>query len=304
MHKPKPQQVGEEMAASKLSQKWAIYAQLLRWHKPIGTFLLLWPTLISLWIASAGWPQPQVLVIFVLGTFIMRSVGCAINDLVDRDIDSHVLRTRDRPLASGRMHTREAWSIIVPLFILAIALVWQLNPMAQQLAGLGAFLTGSYPFFKRFFPLPQAYLGLAWGFGGLIAFAATSNRLPPVAWVLLCANIFWVMAYDTAYAMVDSEDDKKIGLRSSALTLGRFAPCGIWLSYSVFLLLMAYVGYDLKFSWPYWLGWLIASIYVIAHAISTPDRERYFRIFMQNNYLGATLFLGVLAHYGRSGLLS
>lgn len=282
-----------------LYQKLIVYIQLLRWHKPIGVFLLLWPTLVALWIASAGKPSWQLLVIFILGTILMRSAGCVINDLADRDFDRHVARTRYRPLASGRATSQEAWVVMLIMLICAGLLIYPLNALTWKLAGVAVFLAMSYPLLKRFFPLPQAYLGIAFGFGIPMAFAAVNNQVPLLAWLLLLANVFWTLAYDTAYAMVDREDDIKIGIYTSARTFGRLDIVAIMLSYIAFLTVIAYIGVCLQLHWPYWLAWSVMLIGMLYHyrLLHTRRVENYFMVFMQNNYLGLVWFLGVLGSY-------
>ncbi len=278
------------------------YAHLMRWHKPIGILLLLWPTLSALWIASAGRPTPQHLFIFITGTILMRSAGCIINDWADRDFDHHVARTRDRPLAAGRISVAEALLIAIVLSILAWVLIIPLNTFTHQLALLAILIAFSYPFFKRFFAIPQAYLGIAFGFGIPMAFAATNNTVPNIAWLFLLGNIFWTIAYDTAYAMVDRDDDVKIGIKTSALTFGRFDIIAISICYTAFFAIMAYIGIHLSFSNFYWLGWSAAIGCAIYHLklLLTRTREKYFAAFMHNNWLGACLFFGIAgAYYSR-----
>jgi 4-hydroxybenzoate polyprenyltransferase len=199
-----------------------IYVQLMRLDKPIGILLLLWPMLWGLWFAAKGMPDAHVLVIFVLGTVLMRSAGCVINDFADRKIDPHVERTKNRPMAAGKIGSKEAILLAAGLSLCAFLLILPLNQLTILLSVPALFLAGTYPFTKRFFAMPQAYLGIAFSFGIPMAFAAQTNSLPPLIWILMLANLFWVIAYDTAYAIVDKPDDLKIGIKTSAITMGRF----------------------------------------------------------------------------------
>ena len=222
-------------------EKLKLYVQLTRLDKPIGILLLLWPTLWGLWLAARGVPPLKELVVFIAGTVLMRSAGCAINDYADRDFDRHVERTANRPLTSGQMSGKEAVGVAVVLAVLAGGLALMLNAAAIQLAFVAAFLAGSYPLFKRFFAIPQAYLGIAFGFGIPMAFAAIRGEVPALAWWLLIANVFWTIAYDTEYAMVDRADDLKIGICTSAITFGRFDVAAVMLCFAAFLGLMAWI---------------------------------------------------------------
>ncbi|MCC7006215.1 MAG: 4-hydroxybenzoate octaprenyltransferase [Ottowia sp.] len=275
------------------------YAHLLRLDKPIGILLLLWPTLSALWLAAQGHPSIWQSIIFTLGTVLMRSAGCAINDWADRDFDRHVVRTQSRPLAMGRISTFHVFILITLLVLIAFSLIISLNRLTQQLALIALFIAGSYPFTKRFFAIPQAYLGIAFGFGIPMAFAAVLNTVPLIAWILLLGNIFWAIAYDTAYAMVDREDDIKIGIHTSALTFGRFDIAAILICYLVFFIIMAYVGRHFDLAWPYWLGWLAAFSIASYHAylLQGRIREKCFQVFQQNNWLGACLFAGIVGAY-------
>lgn len=275
-------------------ERLALYARLVRIDKPIGTLLLLWPTLWALWMAADGPPSWPVFCIFVAGTFLMRSAGCAINDWADRDIDKHVKRTRERPLTSGRIAPWEALVVAALLALLAFALITPLNALTKWLAVAAVIIAGTYPFFKRFFAIPQAYLGIAFGFGIPMAFAAVQDHVPPVAWVMLVANVFWAVAYDTAYAMVDRDDDLLIGIKTSAITFGRFDVAAIMFCYAAFLLLMAWAGAALALAWPYWLGLAGAAGTALYHytLIRDRDRMRCFAAFRHNNWLGAWVFAG------------
>lgn len=276
------------------------YEKLMRLDKPIGILLLLWPTLWAVWIAAEGRPHWMIVWIFVLGTVLMRSAGCVINDYADRDFDPHVERTKARPLAARTVSVREAFVLCGFLVLCAFLLILPiLTPLLFGLAVLALFLAGSYPFTKRFFAIPQAYLGVAFGFGIPMAFAAIRGEVPPLAWVLLAANIFWAIAYDTEYALVDIEDDRKIGIRTSALTFGRFDIAIIMLCYAATLALLGYVGWRLGFGWPYAVGLAVAAGIAGYHftLIRGRERMRCFNAFLHNNWLGAAVFAGIVADY-------
>ena len=273
------------------------YLRLMRAHRPIGTLLLLWPTYWALWLAADGTPPLLVLVIFTLGTFFMRSAGCVINDLADRKFDGHVARTKDRPLVAGWVTPREALAVFVVLVTLAAVTVLPImSPLLLVLALIAVFLSASYPFTKRFLAIPQGYLGIAFGFGIPMAFAAIDNAVPAEAWWLLLANIFWAVAYDTEYAMVDRPDDLKIGIKTSAITFGRFDVTAIMLCYTATLLILAGVGVSLALGWPYWSGLLFATGIALYHYTLIRDRDtaRCFAAFMHNNWFGAAVFAGIL----------
>jgi 4-hydroxybenzoate polyprenyltransferase len=280
-----------------------LYLRLIRMDKPIGSLLLLWPTLNALWIASNGRPSPMLLLIFVVGTILMRSAGCAINDYADRDFDRYVKRTESRPLTSGKIRAWEAIAIAVSLSIISFLLILPLNGLTKELSVVALFVAGSYPFTKRFFAIPQAYLGIAFGFGIPMAFAAVQNHVPMIAWAMLAANVFWSVAYDTAYAMVDRDDDIKIGIRTSALTFGRFDVAAIMLCYAVTLGIYAVLGAALHFSWMFWAGWAGAAGCALYHytLIRGRERMRCFKAFLHNNWLGGVLFVGIAAHYAFYG---
>jgi 4-hydroxybenzoate polyprenyltransferase len=283
------------MTASRLKD----YAMLMRLHRPIGILLLAWPTLWALWIAGAGNPGWHVLVVFVLGVVLMRSAGCVINDYADRAFDSHVQRTRDRPIVSGRVNPREALVLFTVLCLMAFALVLTLNRLTILLSFAGAFLAATYPFLKRYTHLPQFYLGAAFGWGIPMAFAAQTGGVPPLAWVLFAANVFWAVAYDTAYAMVDREDDLKVGVKSTAILFGRYDRAMIFLFHIVTLALLAMVGTLAHLGLGYYAGLTVAfgmavyQQYLIRHR----DRDACFRAFLNNNWLGAAVFAGLLWHY-------
>jgi 4-hydroxybenzoate polyprenyltransferase len=279
--------------------KLALYFRLIRADKPIGILLLLWPTLWALWMASGGHPDPQVAAIFVLGTALMRSSGCAINDYADRDFDRHVKRTVDRPLTSGRIRGWEAVTVAAVLALVAFLLIQPLNALTKELSVVALVVAGSYPYFKRFFAIPQAYLGIAFGFGIPMAFAAVQDRVPAVAWWLLVANVFWAVAYDTEYAMVDRDDDLKIGIRTSAITFGRFDVAAVMLCYAAALVIDLVCGWQLGLRWWFTGGVLVAAAMAVYHytLIRDRDRMRCFAAFRHNNWLGAALFAGVALDY-------
>jgi 4-hydroxybenzoate polyprenyltransferase len=275
------------------------YERLIRLDKPIGTLLLLWPTLWALWLAADGRPAPHLVVIFVMGTLLMRSAGCAVNDYADRDFDGYVERTRMRPLAAREIAPWEALAVAGALAAAAFALVLFLDRLAIALSFAGAAIAASYPFTKRFFPFPQAYLGIAFGFGIPMAYAAVQGRLPVECGVLLAANVCYAFAYDTEYAMVDREDDAKLGLRSSALTLGRWDVPAVMASYCAMLLLLAWVGVLRELPWPYHAGLAVAALMAIYHGRLIRDRSREgcFRAFRHNNWVGAAIFAGIVAGF-------
>jgi 4-hydroxybenzoate polyprenyltransferase len=279
--------------------KLALYFRLIRADKPIGILLLLWPTLWALWMASGGVPALDVLAIFVIGTALMRSAGCAINDYADRDFDRHVKRTVDRPLTSGKIRGWEAVMVAAVLAIASFLLILPLNALTKQLSVVAVVVAGTYPYFKRFFAIPQAYLGIAFGFGIPMAFAAVQGAVPGVAWWLLVANVFWAVAYDTAYAMVDRDDDIKLGMRTSAITFGRFDVAAIMLCYGASLAIFLLCGWSLGLRWWFVAGVAVAGGIALYHytLIRHRDRMNCFKAFRHNNWLGAALFIGVALDY-------
>ncbi len=290
------------MSAEQLTppSRFSLYLKLIRFDRPIGTLLLLWPTLWGLWIAARGVPDFTVLLVFIAGTFLMRSAGCAINDYADRDFDAHVARTAARPLAAQLISTREALLIAAGLALTALLLVIIfLNTLTLQLSIVAAILAATYPFTKRFFVMPQAYLGLAFGFGIPMAFAALTNAVPPLAWWVLIASVLWTIAYDTEYAMVDRDDDLKLGLHTSAILFGRFDVAAVMLCYAFTLIVLSAIGLHLVFHWPYWLGLAAAAAIAIYHFILIRYRQRdnCFRAFLHNNWFGAVVFTGIAAHF-------
>ena len=272
------------------------YAYLIRLDKPIGTLLLLWPTLWALWLASSGVPDISILLIFVVGTFLMRSAGCAMNDYADRDFDRHVMRTQGRPVTSGKISGKEAVGVALVLALLAFLLIQPLNAFTKSLSVLALLVAFIYPFTKRFFAMPQAVLGIAFGFGIPMAYAAVLDFIPLEAWILFIGNIFWAIAYDTAYAMVDRDDDIRLGLRTSAITFGRYDVLAIGLSYAILLLSQLWVANLAGLSNYFLIGWFAALACAIYHLklVSTRKREECFQAFRHNNWLGGFLFLGIV----------
>ncbi len=275
------------------------YEKLIRLDKPIGILLLLWPTLWALWLSSRGHPDWNVVLIFVVGTVLMRSAGCAINDYADRDFDARVARTKQRPLATGRIRPVEALMVAVVLSLAAFALVVQLNALTLKLAVFALLIAAIYPFTKRFLAVPQVVLGVAFGFGIPMAFAAHTGQVPWQAWLLLVANVFWAIAYDTEYAMVDREDDRKIGIRTSALTFGRYDVAAVMASHAAFLLIMIWVGRLFRPGWYFYLGLGVAAMLVALQYRSIRSRAPAgcFRAFQQNNWIGAVIFAGIVASF-------
>ncbi|WP_349281566.1 4-hydroxybenzoate octaprenyltransferase [Polaromonas hydrogenivorans] len=282
--------------------KFSLYLQLIRWNRPAGWLLLLWPTLAALWVASHGFPGWHLVTVFTLGTFLMRSAGCCINDVADRDFDRHVKRTAQRPVTSGAVSVREALGLGAVLALLAFGLVLTTNAVTIAWSFAALAVTLAYPFAKRYVSMPQAVLGVAFSCGILMAFAAVQSRVPPLAWALLLGNLFWVIAYDTEYAMVDRDDDLKIGMKTSAITLGRFDVAGVMLSYLIFISIWAFAlaGYvhsaifmiaiALALAQALWHGWLIRK----------RERDDCFKAFRLNHWLGFTVFAGIaLSYWGR-----
>jgi len=280
-------------------QRLADYAALVRMNRPIGSLLLLWPTLWALWIAGRGQPQPGLVVIFAAGVFLMRSAGCAMNDFADRHVDPHVERTRERPVASGRVSPREAVWVAVVLSLAAFALVLRTNGLTIGLAVVGALLAGTYPFLKRYTHLPQFYLGAAFGWGIPMAFAAQIGAVPGMAWVLWIANICWAVAYDTIYAMVDREDDRRVGVKSTAILFGRLDRFMVGLMHLLTLAILLYVGKQLAFGAFYAGGLLFAAGTAVYQQWLIRGREpaACFRAFLNNTWFGAAIFCGILLDY-------
>ena len=280
-----------------LRLKFPLYLQLIRWDKPVGTLLLLWPTLAALWIAAGGFPGWHLLLVFTLGTFLMRSAGCAVNDVADREFDRHVARTTQRPVTSGAVSVREALGVGAALALVAFALVLTTNLPTVLWSVVALAVTIVYPYTKRFFSMPQAVLGVAFSFGIPMAFAAVQQQVPQVAWLLLLGNLFWVVAYDTEYAMVDREDDLKIGIRTSAITFGRFDVAAVMVLYAAYLTVWGGIGWQLGLGWPYALGLAAAAAQVAWHfqLIRHRSREGCFRAFKLNHWVGFAVFAGVVA---------
>lgn len=277
-------------------ERWLAYRQLARIDKPIGTLLLLWPTLWALWLAGAGRPDPWVLLVFVIGVFLMRSAGCVINDYADRDFDGHVKRTAGRPLASGRVTEREALLLFAVLAIISFLLVLTLNPLTIIMSFAGIVLAVCYPFMKRFIPIPQFVLGLAFSWSIPMAYAAQANALPPIAWLLFLANLLWTIAYDTEYAMVDRDDDLKLGLKSSAIWFGQRDRHIIGLFQLATLLCMGMVGLLAGLGAVYYAGLMVAGAMFIQQQqmIRGREREPCFKAFLANNQVGMVLFAGIV----------
>lgn len=275
------------------------YALLVRMHRPIGIWLLLWPTLWALWIATAGHPSETVFLIFVAGTVLMRSAGCAINDYADRDFDPHVKRTRDRPLAARRISPYEALGVFVALALAALALAVQLNRYSQGLAVIGCAIAVSYPFVKRFFALPQFYLGAAFSWGVPMAFAAELGGVPKIGWVIFFTTILWVAVYDTLYAMVDRADDLRIGVHSTAILFGDMDRVIIAAMQLMVLFGLALVGRELRLGLWYGLGLAAGAIFFLYQQILIRQREpeRCFRAFLNNNFFGMAVFIGLALDY-------
>ncbi len=271
------------------------YEKLMRLHRPIGILLLLWPTLWALWIANRGVPHPVMLLLFVVGTVLMRSAGCALNDFADRKFDAQVERTRDRPLAAGLIRPWEALAVAAACAALAFAIVLQLNPLTVKLSFAALAIAVVYPFLKRFFWMPQAWLGIAFGFGIPMAFAARMGAVPPVAWALLMANVFWTIAYDTEYAMVDRDDDVKLDLKTSAIFFGKHDVAAVMACYGLFIATLAGIGAWQRYGVFYYAGLAVAAVIALLHYqwIRGRTREGCFKAFLGNNWIGAAVFLGI-----------
>ena len=282
-----------------LTERLNHYEKLMRLDKPIGILLLLWPTLWAQWLATLGQPLWPVLWIFILGVVLMRSAGCVINDYADREFDPHVARTKDRPLAAGKVSPREALGLAAGLAFAAFLLILPLGKLVWGLSGVALLLAVSYPYTKRFFALPQAYLGIAFGFGIPMSYAAVWDTIPNEAWILLVANVFWALAYDTEYAMVDYQDDLKIGIKTSAITFGKYDRVAIAVCYGAMLALLAWVGQRLHLHWPYYAG-LLAALGIAAYhlwLIRHREPRACFRAFLHNAWLGAAIFAGIVANF-------
>ena len=282
------------------------YERLMRLDRPIGAALLLWPALWSLWLARRAVPEVEVLAVFLLGVVLMRSAGCVINDLADRRFDPHVERTRDRPLATGIVSPREAIVLAIALMLVAFVLVLQFNFQTVLLSFAAVAITVIYPFLKRFFVFPQAWLGVAFSFSIPMAYAAQLNYIPLAGWALMGATFFWIIAYDTEYAMVDRDDDVKLGLKSSAILLGRFDVAGVMIAHAVFLAILTAIGRWQRLDAFYFAGLAVAAGFALYQywLIRGRDRARCFRAFRNNNWVGLAVFTGLaLDLHFRSGLL-
>ncbi|MBP6562070.1 MAG: 4-hydroxybenzoate octaprenyltransferase [Neisseriaceae bacterium] len=290
----------EQSAWAIVKDRLDVYGQLMRVEKPIGTLLLLWPTYWALWIASKGNPDWVLVLMFTLGTFLMRSAGCVANDLFDRDIDGAVERTKNRPFALGRVSKTEAILLILILCLLAGFCLLPMNRLTWLMSLPALFLALTYPLTKRFFAMPQLYLGLAFTFGVPMAFTAQLGEWPPAgAWVIFVAGVFWTLAYDTIYALVDKPDDIHLNITSTALTWGRYDVAGIMVCHAVFTGLMIFVGYLMSATWPYWLAIVAVIVHQIYQYTQIKDRDRAtcFKQFLGNNQIGMLLFAGLIFHY-------
>ena len=283
--------------APTLKERLNLYEKLMRLDRPIGILLLLWPTLWGVWLAAGGLPPPDVLLVFFTGTIVMRSAGCVINDYADRNFDPHVERTKDRPLAAGLLRPAEALALAAGLLLLAFGLVLFLNALTIKLAFIAAALAVIYPFVKRVFPLPQAWLGIAFGFSIPMAYAAQWDTVPRVAWVLLLATMCWAIAYDTEYAMVDRDDDLRIGVKSSAILFGRFDVAGVMAAHALFLGLLVWVGQWQMRGVFYYAGIVAAAALVLYQygLIRNRARDRCFQAFLNNSWVGCVIFAGIAA---------
>jgi 4-hydroxybenzoate polyprenyltransferase len=282
-----------------LINKTNAYERLMRLDKPIGILLLMWPTLWGLLLAGQGNQNWKVTIIFITGVILMRSAGCVMNDLADQRFDGYVERTKNRPLVAGDVSNKEAIFLSVTLIVAAFMLVLFLNKLTILLSIVALFLAASYPLTKRFLVIPQAYLGIAFGFGIPMAFAAINNHIAPIAWWLLLANLFWAVAYDTEYAMVDRDDDAKIGIQSSALFFGRYDVLAIMCCYLVMLLIFVYIGHQLDFGFYYFCSIAITASLILWQYAMIKDRikTQCFKAFIANNWIGCALFFGLLAEY-------
>lgn len=276
-----------------------LYLQLIRWDRPAGWLLLLWPTLSALWIASHGFPGWHLVVVFTLGTFLMRSAGCCLNDVADRDFDCHVKRTAQRPVTSGKLSSQEALALGAVLALLAFGLVLTTNATTIVWSFAALAVAVIYPFAKRYVSMPQAVLGVAFSFGIPMAFAAVQSRVPLLAWVLLLGNLFWVIAYDTEYAMVDRDDDLRIGMKTSAITLGRFDVAAVMLCYLIYLSIWALGHINQAQSAIYLMALGLALLQALWHGwlIRKRERDGCFKAFRLNHWLGFTVFAGIAASY-------
>jgi 4-hydroxybenzoate polyprenyltransferase len=279
-----------------VSARFSLYLDLIRWNRPAGWLLLLWPSLSALWIASGGFPGWHLIAVFVLGTILMRSAGCCINDVADRDFDRHVKRTAGRPVTSGKVSIREALWVGAVLALMAFALVLTTNEATVFWSFAALVVTLIYPYAKRYVSMPQAVLGVAFSFGIPMAFAAVQGHVPLLAWVLLAGNLFWVLAYDTEYAMVDRDDDLRIGMKTSAITLGRWDVVAVLSFYLVQLAIWSWAIVPQPNAWAWWLGVAVVLVQVVWHGTLIKDRTRdgCFKAFRANHWVGFTLFAAVV----------
>ncbi len=276
-------------------KKLALYLDLIRWNRPAGWLLLLWPTLTALWIAAQGFPGWHLLVVFILGTILMRSAGCCLNDVADKDFDKHVKRTAQRPVTTGAISSKEALILGAILALMAFGLVLTTNRTTIMWSFAALAVAIIYPFAKRFFAMPQAVLGVAFSFGIPMAFAAVQNHIPWVAWFLLLGNLFWVLAYDTEYAMVDRDDDLKIGMKTSAITMGKYDVVIVALCYLLNVSFLTIAGVLYAYTAIYFIALLIAFLQAVWHITLIRHRERdaCFKAFRLNHWLGFTVFAGI-----------
>ena len=277
-----------------LASRLPLYLDLIRWNRPAGWLLLLWPTLSALWLAAGGWPGLHLLLVFTLGTILMRSAGCCINDVADREFDRHVKRTAQRPITSGAMGVKEALGVGAALALVAFALVLTTNAPTILISFAALAITMAYPYAKRFVAMPQAVLGVAFSVGIPMAFTAMRGAVDPLAWALVIGNLFWVLAYDTEYAMVDRDDDLKIGIRTSAITLGRADVAAVMLFYGLYLAIWSWAALQAGLGGAFWLGIAVAAAQVAWHftLIRHRSREGCFRAFRENHWVGFAVFAG------------
>jgi len=282
-----------------VSARFALYLDLIRWNRPAGWLLLLWPSLTALWVASGGFPGWHLILVFTLGTILMRSAGCCVNDVADREFDKHVKRTATRPVTSGKVSVREALVVGAVLALLAFCLVLTTNAVTVQWSFAALAVTLIYPYAKRFVSMPQAVLGVAFSFGIPMAFAAVQSQVPVLAWVLLAGNLFWVLAYDTEYAMVDRDDDLRIGMKTSAITLGRWDVPAVLSFYLVQLAIWSWAILPQPRAGAWWIGVAVVLAQVAWHATLIKDRTREgcFKAFRANHWVGFTLFAAVVAGF-------
>ena len=275
------------------------YALLIRLNRPIGVFLLLWPTLWGLWIAAEGFPNINVFIVFVLGVFIMRSAGCALNDIADKRFDTFVIRTRTRPLAAGKITSIEALIVAISLIFIALLLVLTMNELTIQLSLFAVILAGVYPFMKRYTYLPQFFLGLTFGWSIPMAFAAQTNTVPKIAWLLLVTNILWSVVYDTIYAMIDREEDLKIGVEYTAILFDDADRVIIAIIQALVLLALIAVGRQLKLDYNYFISLIVAACFFFyqLRLIWNREPQQCMRAFINNNWVGLTIFIGIFLSY-------